>query len=235
MKERLQKIIAQSGLCSRRSAELLIQEGRVTINGRKAFIGANADSLKDYICVDGKPICEKQRKKYIMLYKPRGFITTMKDEKGRKNVSELIKKCNCRVYPVGRLDADSEGLLIMTNDGQLTQKLTHPSHEIKKTYLVTIKGDLENISKLCEPMKIDEYMIKPAEIFVLNRKDETARIKITIHEGRNRQIRKMCELCGFSVHRLNRVSIGKLELDNSLKVGKWRELKQSELHYLNSL
>ena len=170
-----------------------------------------------------------------MLYKPRGFVTTMKDERGRKNVSQLVKKCSCRVYPVGRLDVDSEGLLIMTNDGELTHKLTHPSHEITKTYTVTVRGNLENIPSLAEPMDIDGYMIKPATVFILNQKENQARLEIRIHEGRNRQIRKMCEKCGFTVHRLKRLSVGNLQLDSSLPVGKWRELTQSEISYLRSL
>lgn len=235
MKERLQKIIAQSGLCSRRTAETLIANGKVTINGRKASIGQSADPVKDHICVEGKPISRKEQKKYIMLYKPRGFVTTMKDERGRKNVSQLVKKCSCRVYPVGRLDVDSEGLLIMTNDGELTQRLTHPSHEVTKTYSVTVRGNLENIPLLAEPMEIDGYTIKPATVYILNQKENQARLEIRIHEGRNRQIRKMCEKCGFTVHRLKRVSVGKLELDSSLTVGKWRELSQSEISYLRSL
>ena len=235
MKERVQKIIAQSGLCSRRTAESLVAEGKVTINGRKATIGAHADPTRDHICVDGKPLHGKEQKRYLMLYKPRGFVTTMKDERGRKNVSQLVKKCSCRVYPVGRLDVDSEGLLIMTNDGELTHKLTHPSHEITKTYTVTVRGNLENIPSLAEPMDIDGYMIKPATVFILNQKENQARLEIRIHEGCNRQIRKMCEKCGFTVHRLKRLSVGNLQLDSSLPVGKWRELTQSEISYLRSL
>ncbi len=235
MKERVQKIIAQSGLCSRRMAENLILQGKVTINGRKATIGAHADPTRDHICVDGKPLHGKEQKRYLMLYKPRGFVTTMKDERGRKNVSQLVKKCNCRVYPVGRLDVDSEGLLIMTNDGELTQRLTHPSHEVTKTYAVTIRGNLENIPKLSEPMDIDGYTIRPADVFIMNQKENQARLQIRIHEGRNRQIRKMCEQCGFSVHRLKRISVGKLDLDSSLAVGKWRDLTQNEISYLRSL
>lgn len=235
MKERVQKIIAQSGLCSRRTAESWIEQGKVTINGRKATIGAHADPARDHICVDGKPLHGKEQKRYLMLYKPRGFVTTMKDEHGRKNVSQLVKKCSCRVYPVGRLDIDSEGLLIMTNDGELTQKLTHPSHEITKTYTVTVRGNLENIPKLTEPMDIDGYIIKPADVYILNQKENQARLEIRIHEGRNRQIRKMCEKCGFTVHRLKRLSVGNLKLDTSLPVGKWRELTQSEISYLRSL
>ena len=235
MKERVQKIIAQSGLCSRRTAESWITEGKVTINGRKATSGAHAETHRNHICFYGKHLHGKEQKRYLMLYKPRGFVTTMKDERGRKNVSQLVKKCSCRVYPVGRLDVDSEGLLIMTNDGELTHKLTHPSHEITKTYTVTVRGNLENIPSLAEPMDIDGYMIKPATVFILNQKENQARLEIRIHEGRNRQIRKMCEKCGFTVHRLKRLSVGNLQLDSSLPVGKWRELTQSEISYLRSL
>lgn len=236
MQERIQKLIAAAGLCSRRTAESWIEDGRVTVNGNVVGLGDRADPAKDKIAVDGQVIERAEQKKYLMLNKPRGYITTLHDERGRKDVSQLIEDCGARVYPIGRLDYDSEGLLILTNDGKLTQKLTHPSHEVDKTYQVTVRGDLSRLPALSEPMQIDGYTIRPAQVAVLSRVDEnTARITITIHEGRNRQIRKMCEQCGLTVRRLKRLSIGFLQLDRNLAPGKWRELTADELAYLNSL
>ena len=235
MKERLQKIIAQAGLCSRRTAETWIAAGRVTVNGRKAPPGDQADPSHARICIDDKPLGRKEAKRYLMLYKPRGYVTTLHDERGRKDVSLLVQDCGCRVYPVGRLDYDSEGLLLLTNDGALTQRLTHPSHEVDKTYLVTVRGDLDRIPSLSEAMEIDGYRIRPAQVFTISRSADQARISLTIHEGRNRQIRKMCEKCGLSVHRLKRIAVGTLELDRKLAPGKWRELTADEAAYLLGL
>lgn len=233
MKERVQKIIAQAGICSRRAAETYITAGRVTIDGRKAHIGDQADPKKQRVCVDGKPILKKEAKVYLMLHKPRGFVTTMRDERGRRDVSALVKDCGARVFPVGRLDHDSEGLLLMTNDGDLAYRLTHPRHEMDKTYQVSVRGDLKRVPDLAQPMEIDGYVIQPARVFMLRQEEENrAILQIVIHEGRNRQIRKMCEQCGLTVLRLKREKIGKLELDPSLPVGKWRELTLKELQYL---
>lgn len=235
MKERLQKIIAQAGLCSRRTAESWIADGRVTVNGRKASVGDQADAGRDRICVDGKPLGMKEQKRYLMLYKPRGYVTSLHDERGRKDVSLLVKDCGCRVYPVGRLDYDSEGLLLLTNDGAVTQRLTHPSHEVDKTYLVTVRGDLDRVPELGEAMEIDGYHIRPAQVFIVSQEDGQARLSMTIHEGRNRQIRKMCEKCGLSVRRLKRISVGEIELDRTLAPGKWRELTADEVEWLQSI
>lgn len=235
MKERLQKIIAQAGLCSRRAAESWIVEGRVTVNGRKAALGDQADPARDRVCVDGKPLGTKKQKRYLMLYKPRGYVTTLHDERGRKDVSLLVQDCGDRVYPVGRLDYDSEGLLLMTNDGAVTQRLTHPSHEVDKTYLVSVRGDLSRIPELGEAMEIDGYRIRPAQIYIISQGDGQARLSMTIHEGRNRQIRKMCEKCGLSVRRLKRIAVGTLKLDQNLAPGKWRELTPEEIAYLQGI
>lgn len=232
MQERLQKILAQAGMCSRRTAETWIEQGRVTVNGRKASLGAQADSRIDHICVDGKPVGMAEQKVYLMLYKPRGYVTTLKDERGRKTVAELTKSCGARVVPVGRLDYASEGLLLLTNDGELTHALTHPRHEVPKVYEVRVRGELQRIPELSEPMQIDGYQIRPAEAVLLSQDEQTAKLRLTIYEGRNRQIRKMCEQCGLEVRRLKRVAIGKLALDPALKAGSWRELTQQELHYL---
>ncbi len=232
MEERLQKILSQSGLCSRREAEKWISEGRVKVNGRRAKLGDRACAQKDRIMVDGRPVGLAEEKKYIMLYKPRGYVTTMKDEHGRKNVAGLVRNCRARVVPVGRLDYNSEGLLLLTNDGELLNALTHPSHEVDKHYEARVRGRLENIPKLSAPMEIDGYTIRPAVVTVLEQDELSAKLSITIHEGRNRQIRKMCEQCGLEVRRLKRVAVGEMPLDPGLKPGHWRELTPEELNYL---
>ena len=233
MKERIQKILAQAGLCSRRAAEELLRDGRVTVNGRPAGLGDSADPARDTLAVDGRPVRAAEEKVYLMLNKPRGFVSTMKDERGRRTVAQLTQGAGARVYPVGRLDYDSEGLLIMTNDGDLTLRLTHPSHEAGKTYRVSVRGDLARLPALSEPMVIDGYTIRPAEVHVLSRtEDGAAKLEITIHEGRNRQIRKMCAQCGLEVRRLKRVAVGKIGLDPALAPGKWRRLTPDEIAYL---
>lgn len=232
MKERIQKILAQAGLCSRRAAEEMIRAGRVTVNGRKAGLGDSADPARDKLAVDGKPVRGMEEKVYLMLNKPRGYVSTMKDENGRKTVAQLVADCGARVYPVGRLDYDSEGLLLMTNDGALTLHLTHPSHEADKTYLVSVRGDLRRVPELSEPMEIDGYTIHPANVFIRDQDETGAHLELTIHEGRNRQVRKMCEQCGLHVRRLKRLSIGGVQLDPALASGKWRRLTEEEINLL---
>lgn len=235
MEERLQKLLAQAGLCSRREAERWIDDGRVTVNGKKASVGDKADPHRDKIFVDGKPIGGAEEKVYLMLYKPRGYVTTMKDEHGRKTVADLVRGCGARVVPVGRLDYNSEGLLLLTNDGDLLNALTHPRHEVEKHYEVRVRGNLDNISKLAEPMEIDGYSIRPATVVTIDRDEISAKLRLTIHEGRNRQIRKMCEKCGLEVRRLKRVAIGTMPLDPHLKSGAWRELTNDEIAYLQDI
>ena len=233
MKERIQKLMAQAGLCSRRAAEQIIRAGGVTVNGRPASLGDTADPARDKILVHGKPLRRAEEKVYLMLNKPRGYVSTLKDERGRKTVRQLVAGCHARVYPVGRLDADSEGLLLMTNDGDLTLSLTHPSHEAGKTYLVSVRGDLARLPELEQPMDIDGYTVRPAKVYIRDQASPTeAHIEMTIHEGRNRQIRKMCEKCGLDVRRLKRVAVGELHLDPKLAPGKWRMLTQEEIAYL---
>lgn len=235
MKERLQKILAGAGLCSRREAEAWIAAGRVTVNGRKASVGDKADSRREQIHVDGKLIGGSEEKKYIMLYKPRSVVSTMKDEHGRKTVADLVADCDIRVMPVGRLDYASEGLLIMTNDGELMYGLTHPSHEVPKFYEIRVKGKLSNIEKLAEPMKIDDYKVQAQTVTILEQDEDSAKIRMSIGEGRNRQIRKMCEKVGLEVRRLKRTGIGTMRLDPRIKSGAWRELTESEVSYLRGL
>ena len=236
MKARVQKILAEAGVCSRRAGEQLITSGRVTVNGRKAHLGDQADSGRDLICVDGKRIGATEQKVYLMLHKPRGFVSTLSDERGRKTVRQLVKGCGARVYPVGRLDADSEGLLLMTNDGALTYALTHPRHVVSKVYYVRVKGDLKNVERLREPIEIDGRMTSPAGVNVLDAPAEGySLLEFVIHEGRNRQIRTICEKSGFEVKRLKRMKIGELPIDPGLKPGAWRHLTEEEVKYLKGL
>ena len=233
MKERLQKIISASGLMSRRAAEELIAAGKVSVNGVTASLGDKAEAETDKILVDGKGLPSAGEKIYIMLNKPRGYVTTLSDEKGRRDVSQLVKELGTRLYPVGRLDMYSEGLLIMTNDGDFANRLMHPSHEIDKCYHTWVKG--EDIGWAVEllrcPMEIDGYVTRPARVDILEIKGEDALLSVTIHEGRNRQVRKMCEAAGLKVTKLVRVSEGGVKL-GALKSGKWRRLTEEELAML---
>ena len=234
MEERLQKLLAQAGVCSRREAERWIGGGRVTVNGKKASVGDKADPRRDKIFVDGKPIGGAEEKVYLMLYKPRGYVTTMKDEHGRKTVADLVRGCGARVVPVGRLDYNSEGLLLLTNDGDLVNGLTHPRHEVEKHYEVRVRGNMDNIPRLSEPMELDGYAIRPAGVVIMERGEDSAKIRMTIHEGRNRQIRRMCQQRGYRLRRLKRVAMGRLSLGD-LPPGKWRHLTASEVAYLKNL
>ena len=233
MKERLQKIISASGLMSRRAAEELIAAGKVSVNGVTAALGDKAEAGIDRILVDGKALPSAGEKLYIMLNKPRGYVTTLSDEKGRKNVSELVKELGTRLYPVGRLDMYSEGLLLMTNDGDFANRLMHPSHQVDKCYHTWVKGEDMGwaVELLRCPMEIDGYVTSPAQVDILELKGEEALLGITIHEGRNRQVRKMCEVAGLKVTKLVRVSEGGVEL-GALKSGKWRRLTEEELAML---
>lgn len=233
MKERLQKIISASGLMSRRAAEELIAAGKVSVNGATAALGDKAEAGIDRILVDGKVLPSAGEKLYIMLNKPRGYVTTLSDEKGRKNVSELVKELGTRLYPVGRLDMYSEGLLLMTNDGDFANRLMHPSHQVEKCYHTWVRGEDMGwaVELLRCPMEIDGYVTSPAQVDILELKGEEALLGITIHEGRNRQVRKMCEAAGLKVTRLMRVSEGGVKL-GTLKSGRWRRLTEEELNML---
>ena len=227
--ERLQKILSARGVCSRRQAEALIEAGRVTCNGAKCKLGDTADADKDLILVDGKPLPSQGKPVYIMLHKPRGYVTTLKDEKGRKDAAQLVADCGTRVYPVGRLDMDSEGLLLFTNDGAWANKLMHPSHEVDKVYRVTVTGCTpEGLRKLQQPVELDGYRIKAPGIRELEHFGNKTCLEVTIHEGRNRQVRRMCALAGMEVRRLVRVQEGKLCLGD-LACGTWRYLRDEEI------
>ncbi len=232
MQERLQKIISKHGIASRRQAEKLLEEGRVTVNGIPAFLGQSADDTVDQILVDGALLTAPPEHVYIMLNKPRGYVTTLQDEKGRKNVSELVADCGQRVYPVGRLDFHSEGLLLLTNDGALTQMLTHPRGEVHKVYHVLVDGFYDGAEeKLRQSIVIDGRKTIPAGVKLLSRQRRTALLEFTLYEGRNRQIRRLCEHAGVTVTCLKRVSEGSLQLGD-LSVGKWRYLSQAEIDAL---
>lgn len=235
-KIRLQKIISQCGICSRRKAEELISQGRVKVNGRVAGLGDGAYA-EDVITVDGEKIAfsEKRDKYYIMLNKPRGYVTTMSDELDRKCVTELLSDIPARVYPVGRLDRNSEGLLLFTNDGKFANDIMHPSRHISKTYRVTVHSSVndEQLAELAEGVIIDGKKTLPATVKVLTQEAERSVLQIVIREGRNRQIRKMCEAVGLEVARLKRTAIGPLKL-GMLKPGAYRELTAEELRAIRN-
>ena len=229
---KLQKFISDCGLMSRRAAEASICCGEFTVNGQPASLGDRVCPTRDVVRYRGKRVRGAGRKWYIMLNKPRGYVTTLSDEKGRKNVSELVQDCGGRVYPVGRLDLYSEGLLLMTNDGEFANRIMHPKKEIEKKYLVWVSGYREGCEEtLRQPIEIDGRMTQPAKLRLLSRKDETALFEFVIHEGRNRQLRRLCEAAGLRVTRLRRIAEGPLTL-GELPTGAWRPLNGQELEAL---
>lgn len=229
---RLQKFLSQAGVASRRKSEELILQGIIKVNGNTAKIGDKINPNKDIVFLNGKKIkLPSENKYYIMLYKPRGYITTMSDEKNRKCVAQLIKDIPARLHPVGRLDKDSEGLLLMTNDGDFTNNIIHPSRHVSKTYRVTVRPTIseDQIVKLCTGIEIDDRETLPAKVDVISQEPNRCVLEISIQEGRNRQIRKMCESLGLEVARLKRISIGKIKL-GMLKPGLWRNLSGDEIN-----
>lgn len=239
MKERLQKILSAAGICSRRAAETYIKEGRVKVNGITANLGDSADLEQDEIVVNGRIIGKKARRMvYIMLNKPRGYVTTLSDEADRKTVADLIQDVPERVYPVGRLDMHSEGLLLLTNDGQLAHSLMHPSHEVYKEYLVKLTPDEEGLPSPEKPLsgviELDGERLLPAKCRLLTKTENGYIMTIAIRQGKNRQIRRMCAKCGYTVNSLKRVSEGDVKL-GELPSGRWRYLTEAEVRYLKSL
>ena len=233
-KVRLQKYIADSGLMSRRAAEKEIEMGNVSVNGHVATLGTKVDPRNDNVTFRGKKIrYEKPEYIYIMMNKPRGYLSSTSDDRDRKCVTDLLDGVSARVYPVGRLDLISEGMLLLTNDGELKNRLTHPSHSVPKVYRVKVGGEVsdEQYEILTSALIIDDYKIKPVDVVVSESDESGTVLKMTLHEGRNRQIRKMCEQAGLTVKRLSRISIGNLKLDG-LPVGKWRYLDEKEVEYL---
>lgn len=235
-KIRLQKYLAECGVASRRKSEELIAAGKVKVNGKLACIGDKVNPKSDKVTVSGKRVKAVNKSVYLMLNKPRGFITTMKDEKDRKCVSELVKDVGTRVYPVGRLDRESEGLLIMTNDGDFANALTHPSKHVPKTYRVTIRPEItkEQLKIFADGMEIEGKKTLPADIKVLEEQENRTVVEVTIYEGRNRQIRRMFEALGIEVARLKRIKVGNLKL-GMLKQGSYRELTSAEVEALLEL
>ena len=234
MMERLQKILSARGVASRRHSEELIREGRVSVNGIPAALGDQADPEVDLIEIDGRPLPAQEKYVYILLNKPRGYVTTLSDEKGRPNAAQLVADCGVRVYPVGRLDMDSEGLLLFTNDGEFANRLMHPKQEVKKVYDVWVTGFHPGAeTKLRRPIELDGYMIRRPEVKLLRSEGPKARLLVTIHEGRNRQVRRMCEAAGLSVTRLRRIREGNVSLGD-LPAGKWRYLTPEELEALHA-
>ena len=234
MEERLQKLLSAAGVCSRRTAETYITDGRVTVNGVAAQLGQRADPDRDDIRVDGKPLRGREDPVYLLLNKLRGYVTTLSDEKGRRTVADLVAGCGARVFPVGRLDLDSEGLLLMTNDGDLMQHLLHPRGEVEKTYHVSVYGPVEGVAaRLSAVTDLEGERIRPARVELLRRTGQTAELAVTIHEGKNRQIRRMCAACGLTVKRLRRVREHTLTLGD-LPAGAWRHLTAEEVAELKN-
>lgn len=234
VEQRLQKILSARGLTSRRKAEEWIAQGLVTVNGVTARLGDAADPDRDDIRVGGKPLPEEQKQVYILLNKPRGYVTTLSDEKGRPNASQLVADCGVRVYPVGRLDMDSEGLLLFTSDGEFANALMHPSHEVEKTYLCWVTGYTpEGAENLVRPITLDGYRIREPKVKLMKQTGDKALFEITIHEGRNRQVRRMCQAAGMRCTRLKRIREGSLSLGD-LPTGKWRYLTEEEVRDLRT-
>ncbi len=234
MLERLQKILSRAGVASRREAEGIIAAGRVAVNGTVVTeLGSKADPDRDRITLDGKPVRPKTEKIYILLNKPSGYMTTLRDPEGRPVVTDLLKGVGERVYPVGRLDYNTEGLLLLTNDGDWANRLMHPRHEVEKEYLVKVRGRVspEQLKRLAGGVELDEGSTAPARVKVVHESERNSRLSITIHEGRYRQVRRMCEAVSLSVASLKRIRYGFLDLGD-LKPGEFRRLAPQEVQRL---
>ena len=235
MEERVQKFLSACGVASRRQAEQMIREGRVRINGNTAALGDRVVEGEDVVEVDGHPVRRREEPVYLMLHKPRGYVTTLRDEQGRRSVADLVADCPRRVYPVGRLDLNSEGLLLLTNDGAVANRLMHPSGCVEKVYLAWVTGYRSGAEELLrQPMVLDGHNLRPARVVLRRQAGEQATLEIGIGEGRNRQVRRMCEAAGLRVTRLKRIAEGRLRLGD-LKPGAWRYLTAEEVQYLLQL
>lgn len=232
-KIRLQKYLSECGVASRRKSEELIENGFVKVNGKTASVGDKVDPKRDSITVHGKKVVRQNKFVYLMLNKPRGFITTMSDEMDRKCVASLVSDAPARVYPVGRLDRESEGMLLFTNDGEFANALTHPSKHVSKTYRVTVRPPVseEQLTAIAAGIVIDDRKTAPADVRVVLQEENRVVLEIVLYEGRNRQIRKMCEEIGLEVARLRRIAVGSVKL-GMLKIGSWREMSEEEVRKL---
>ena len=233
-KIRLQKFISDAGIMSRRAAETEIEAGHFSVNGHVATVGMKIDPAKDNVTYRGKKIhYRREDYTYILVNKPRGYLSSVSDDRGRKCVTDLIEGLNKRLYPAGRLDLISEGMILLTDDGELKNRLTHPSYSLPKTYRVKVAEQVteDHIAILTSPLVIDDYEIKPVDVTISSNDESGTVLKFVLYEGRNRQIRKMCEIAGLTVKRLSRVSIGNLKLDG-LPIGGWRYLDEKEIEYL---
>lgn len=228
---RIQKVLSEQGIASRRKVEEWITQGKIKVNGRPAVLGQKINPNRDVVAIDGERVYfqKSSQKYYIMLHKPRDYVTTMSDELGRKCVAELVEDVPERVYPIGRLDKDSEGMLLFTNDGDFAHRLLHPSHQVDKVYLVTVRGDIRGAAeRLMAITELDGEPIAPARAQELSRREGQALLRVTIHQGKNRQIRRMCAGLGLHVEKLQRVEEDGLRLDD-LPIGKWRYLTAQEI------
>lgn len=234
--QRIQKIIALMGIASRRKAEGLILSGRVTVNGKLAVIGMKADPEKDHIKVDGKILTKPQPKVYLSFFKPKGVITSLSDPEGRPTIKDFLKGVRCRVFPIGRLDYDTEGLILLTNDGDLANSIMHPGRKIPKTYLVKVKDSINDseISKLSKGIKLEDGMTLPAKVKIIGHSENNSWLEITIYEGRKRQIRRMLQAVGHPVLKLKRIAIGSIFLGD-LRAGEIRYLTDEEIRHLKRL
>lgn len=232
-KIRLQKFLSEAGVASRRKAEEMIRNGAVKVNGVTAQIGDSVDPKKDTVLVKGKKVMKQKTMRYILLNKPRGYVTTTDDDLGRKCVLELVKDVKERIYPVGRLDRVSEGALILTNDGAFANAMMHPSKHVPKTYRVTVRPEAtaEQVDILSTGVEIDGRMTAPADVYILSKEEGRAVLEIVLYEGRNRQIRRMCEALDLEVARLRRVAVGPIKL-GMLPTGQWRDLTEDEVNSL---
>lgn len=230
VKQRLQKYMAHTGLASRRVCEEMIRAGRVTVNGKTAVLGTVVDPAKDIILVDGRPIGRPERKRYLIVHKPKGYVTTVRDQFNRKTVLDLVVGVQERVYPAGRLDYDSEGLVLLTNDGRLANSIMHPTHGLEKVYLVTVEGPIHNraLRQLRRGVLLEDGVTQPARVELVTLDNDQSVLRLAIREGRNRQVRRMCSAVGFPVKRLVRIAIGPIKLGN-LKPGEMRELTPAEV------
>jgi 23S rRNA pseudouridine2605 synthase len=232
-KIRLQKFLSEAGVASRRKAEEMIKNGAVKVNGITAQIGDSVDPKKDTVLVKGKKVIKQKTMRYILLNKPRGYVTTTDDDLGRKCVLELVKDVKERIYPVGRLDRVSEGALILTNDGAFANAMMHPSKHVPKTYRVTVRPEptSEQVDILSTGVEIDGRLTAPADVYVISKEEGRAVLEIVLYEGRNRQIRRMCEALDLEVARLRRVAVGPIKL-GMLPTGQWRDLTDDEVNTL---